>query len=180
MRVAAALLKANQEENEELKKAQRRWTHIKPDFATRGIYGVVFHRGPIDGRHIQQNVALRFNSHFSRKIVIASHYRNRQRAGGINHHSTIFNEWSVTKSKCKSLTCKGLLESWNELGLSTLSPQCCILHVLAILAVYLSIDWKCWGFEWQIVGQLYRLSTVTPRKTENTQVCPYITYRYST
>lgn len=64
MRVAAALLKANQEENEGLKKAQRRWTHIKPDFATRGIYGVMFHRGPIDGRHIQHNAALSFNGAF--------------------------------------------------------------------------------------------------------------------
>lgn len=64
MRVAAALLKANQEENEGLKKAQRRWTYIKPDFATRGIYGVMFHRGPIDGRHIQHNAALSSNSAF--------------------------------------------------------------------------------------------------------------------
>lgn len=62
MTVSAALVKANQEENEGLKKAQTRWTHIRPDFATRGIYGVVFQSGPIDGRHIQPNAALSFSS----------------------------------------------------------------------------------------------------------------------
>lgn len=64
MTVSAAFVKANQEENEGLKKAQTRWTHIRPDFATRGIYGVVFQSGPIDGRHIQSNTALSFNSSF--------------------------------------------------------------------------------------------------------------------
>lgn len=88
MRVAAAELKANQEEKEGLKKAQRPWTRIKPDFATRGIYGVVFYGGPIDGRHIQHNAVLSLTRHFRMKIVIALHYRTRQR-GKINHNSTI-------------------------------------------------------------------------------------------
>lgn len=163
----------NQEENKGLQKVQKRWTHIKPDFATRGIHGVVFHRGPIDGRHIQHNATLSFTSTILQENWNCLTLQEQARRQKINHHSTIFNEWyrfrGVTKSQWRHITWKNLLEFWNEIGLLMLSPQCCILNVTSILAVYLSIDWK-WGFEWQIVGQFYRLSTVTPGKTKRTSV----------
>lgn len=153
MRAAAALLKDNQEENEGLKKAQRRWTHIKPDFATRGIYGVVFHRGPIDGRHIQHNAALSFNGALPQENCYHLRLQEQTRGGQINHHSPIFNEcyifWSVTKSECKSLTWKSLLESWNEIGLSMLSPQCWLLYWpytsinrLKVLGFWMTDSWS--------------------------------------